>query len=50
MNFYDVKLFGEQITKSIKVLADNNCTVIFPTTKEENILKLSEKFNIINLN
>lgn len=50
MNSYDVKLFGEQITKSIKVLTDNNCTVIFPTTKEENILKLSEKFNIINLN
>ena len=50
MNSYDVKLFGEQIAKSIKVLTDNNCTVIFPTTKEENILKLSEKFNIINLN
>ncbi len=49
MNSNDIRIWGEQISKSVKVLTDNNCTVVFPTTKEENIMKLATQYNIINL-
>lgn len=50
MNSKDIELLKEQMTKSIKVLTENNCIVVLPTTKEENITKLSIKYNIINAN
>lgn len=49
MNSNDIRIWGEQISKSVKVLTDNNCTVVFPTTKEENIMKPATQYNIINL-
>jgi len=49
MNSKDIELLEEQMTKSIKVLIENNCIVVLPTTKEENITKLSEKNNIVNV-
>lgn len=49
MNSRDVELLREQMTKSIQILIENNCIVVLPTTKEENIKKLSAKYNIINV-
>ena len=49
MNSKDVRIMEEQIRKNIEILTDNNCFVVFPTTKEENIKKLATKYNIIYL-
>lgn len=49
MNSKDIGMMEEQMRKHIEILTDNNCFVVFPTTKEENIKKLSTKYNIIKL-
>lgn len=49
MNSEDVEHLKEQMKKNIEVLTENNCIVVLPTTKEENIKKVSSRYNIINL-
>lgn len=49
MNSKDIESLKEQMTQSIKVLIDNNCIVILPTTKEKNITQLSSKYHIVNV-
>ena len=43
MNTKDVEHLREQLSHTIKVLQENGCIVIMPTTKEENIKKISDK-------
>lgn len=50
MNSRDVEHLKEQMAKNIKALIDNKCVVVLPTTKEENVMKTSTRYNIIYLN
>jgi ABC-type dipeptide/oligopeptide/nickel transport system, ATPase component len=50
MNSRDVEHLREQMIKNIRTLVENECVIVLPTTKEENIKKVSEKYTIINLN
>jgi ABC-type oligopeptide transport system ATPase subunit len=49
MNSRDVEHLKEQMKKNIEVLTNNKCIVILPTTSEENIKKLSKRYNIVKL-
>lgn len=50
MNSRDVEHLKEQMAKNIKILIDNKCVVVLPTTKEENVMKTSTRYNIMYLN
>lgn len=49
MNSKDIESLKEQMTKNIKILIDNKCIVVLPTTKEKNITKLSANYHIVNV-
>ena len=49
MNSSDIEYLREQLSQTVNVLIDEGCIVIFPTTKEENIKKLSDKNCMIYL-
>ena len=44
MNTNDYNLFGEQFKSILNVLLDSMCVVIMPTTKEDNIKKISSNY------
>ncbi len=50
MNSRDVEHLKDQMKNNIEVLINNNCIVVLPTTKEENVKKLSAYYKIIDLN
>jgi hypothetical protein len=49
MNSRDVEHLKEQMKENIEVLTNNKCIVILPTTSEENVKKLSKRYNIVKL-
>lgn len=49
MNSKDIEHLKEQLSNTINVLLDFGCIVIVPTTKEENIRKISDKGQMIFL-
>ncbi len=49
MNSKDIEHLKEQLSHTVKLLLDADCIVIIPTTKEENIKKISDKGCIIFL-
>lgn len=49
MNTKDINHFENQLTKTIEVLIKYDCIVIIPTTKMDNIKKISENGHIIYL-
>lgn len=50
MNSEDIEHLKVQMKKNIEVLTNNDCIVVLPTTKEENIKKISSRYKIFNLN
>lgn len=49
MNSKDIEHLKEQLSHTVKVLLDADCIVIMPTTKEENIKKITDNGRIIFL-
>lgn len=49
LNSKDIDKLEEQLINTVNVLLDFGCIVIIPTTKEENIKKISNKGNMILL-
>ena len=49
MNSYDVQLFEIRLAKAVSFLLEFDCIVVFPTTKEDNIRKISPEYNVIFL-
>ena len=49
MNSKDIEHLKEQFSHTVNILLDAGCIVIIPTTKEENVKKLSSKGYIIGL-
>ena len=50
MNSRDIEHLKEQLFDVIKYLTDSGCIVIIPTTAEENMKKISSKYNIVYIN
>lgn len=48
-NSRDIEQLGEQLARTITTLLDFGCIVIMPTTQKENIRKISNKANIVQL-
>ena len=49
MNSKDIEHLKEQFSHTVNILLDAGCIVIIPTTKEENVKKISSKGYIIGL-
>ena len=49
LNTWDIDLFGEQMSGTVETLLNHGCIVILPTTKEENIEKISSKGHIMQV-